>query len=142
MATATKAKAREEEHVPFWETFRPDSERGLLSLGAIALFLLTPPLGYFVSAWFFLLLPVGWVLSLMAHLRGQPGLSRQQRLIRAGQAVAVNGVALFIALFFTGFVSDFLLGDREHIEESVGAGFSTVHVLFGTGLLLSEARKD
>jgi hypothetical protein len=140
MAVATRQK--EAEHASFWEAFRPDSERGVLSLAAIALFLLTPPLGYFVSAWFFLLLPIGWALSLTAHLRGQAGLSRQQRLIRAGQAVAVNGVALFIALFFTGFVSDFLLSDREHIEESVGAGFSTVHVLFGTGLLLSEARRD
>jgi hypothetical protein len=87
------------------------------------------------------LLPLGWALSLLSHLR-EPGLTRQQRLVRTGQAVAVNGVALFIALFFTGFVADFLIGGRNHIEESVGAGFSTVHVLFGTGLLLSEARKD
>lgn len=141
MTAAARSRTTKKDAGSFWDAFRPDSERGLLALGAIALFLITPPLGYFVSAWFFLLLPVGWALSLFAHLR-EPGLNRQQRLIRTGQAVAVNGVALFAALFFTGFVADFLLGDTEHIEESVGAGFSTVHVLFGTGLLLSEMRKD
>ena len=141
MTAAAKSRTAKNDTGSFWDAFRPDSERGLLALGAIVLFLITPPLGYFVSAWFFLLLPVGWALSLFAHLR-EPGLNRQQRLIRTGQAVAVNGVALFVALFFTGFVADFLLGDAEHIDQSVGAGFSTVHVLFGTGLLLSEMRKD
>jgi hypothetical protein len=141
MSVAAESRTAKKDTGSFWDAFRPDSEHGLLALGAIGLFLITPPLGYFVSAWLFLLLPVGWALSLFAHLR-EPELSRQQRLIRTGQAVAVNGVALFIALFFTGFVADFLVGDKQHIEESVGAGFSTVHVLFGTGLLLSEARRD
>jgi hypothetical protein len=133
---------REIERGRFWDAFRPDTSRGRIALASLAMFLATPPLVYFVSGWFLFLFVVAWALSLYAHLGGQTGLSRRQRLLRAGETVALNAVVLIFAMFMVGVIVDFVLSEEPHFGASIAAGFTTVHILFGSGLLLGEGRRD
>lgn len=139
---AVVESVREIEHGRFRDAFSPDTPRGRMALASLVLFLATPPLVYFVSGWFFLAFVAGWALSLYAHLGGDTGLSRRQRLLRAGQTVALNAVLLILAMFIVGIVVDFIVQDEPHFGESIALGFTTVHILFGTGLLLGEVRRD
>jgi hypothetical protein len=133
---------RDLEHGRFRDTFKPDSPHGRMALASLILFLATPPLVYFVSGWFLILFVVAWSLSLYAHLGSHRGLTRPQRLVRAGQTVALNAVVLIVAMFAVGIIVDFVLEERPHFGESIAGGFSMVHLLFGTGLLLGEGRRD
>jgi hypothetical protein len=145
MAKATVESTRPASQAEgFWSTFSLETWRGWLAVGSLVVFLFTPTLTYFVSLWFIFLLPVAWAMSITSHFAGHmanPGLTRTQRLVRAGQAVALNGVTLIVAMFFVGFLADFITNSEAHAE-LVGAGFSSVHVLFGTGLVLQEMRHD
>lgn len=133
---------RDLEHGRFRDTFRLESQHGRMALASLVLFLATPPLVYFVSAWFLVVFVVAWGLSLYAHLGSHRGLTRSQRQVRAGQTVALNAVVLIVAMFGVGIIVDFVLGERPHFSEAVIGGFSMVHILFGTGLLLGEGRRD
>lgn len=122
----------------FWDTYRPSSGRGLVAIASVILLLLTPSLAYFVSNVFLLLFPLAWALSIAAH-SGERGLTRNQRLLRTGQTLAFNGLVLIVAMFVVGFVGDFILDPKaETLTTAIGAGFTTIHVLFGTGLVIRD----
>ena len=125
------------------DAFRPDTWRGRLALVIAGLVLIAPSLSTFVSSGFLVLLAVALVLSLVGLTRdaGEAG-RRSTRLARAGYAMAANGVLLIIGLFLVGFLGDFVLSAREGlVTASVGAGFTTVHILLGIGLLVVDDQR-
>ena len=128
-------------------TFRPDTTRGRAAVASGLLFLAGPILGVFVSRWFFLLLIPAVLLSVVGLASDRARSGTAGRLGATGLVMTFNGVALMIALFVVGFISDFLVsGQDEHETSSVALGYTTVHVMLGIGLMLYDnyrhARSD
>jgi hypothetical protein len=120
------------------EAFRGDTTRGRLAIATALLVLVSPSLATFISPWFLVLLAVALAFSFFG-LVGSGTTGRSTRLARAGYAMAVNGVLLIIALFVDGFLGDFVISSQRGLmSTSVGAGFTTVHILLGVGLLVVD----
>ena len=119
------------------EAFDPDTTRGKLAIVTALLVLIGPSLATFVSSVFLLLLGAALALSLLSVARAQGEGSTV--LARTGYAMAANGVLLIVGLFIVGILGDFFLSPREGlVTASVGAGFTTVHILLGIGLLVVD----
>lgn len=124
----------------FAGVFRLDTWRGRVAVANGIVLLVTPALATFVSPWFLLVLAVTFALSLFSvyglvqHRQEEP-----RGLQLAGQTLAINAVILIVAMFSTGIAGDFVLADTGHpLSEAVTTGFTAVHLLFGTGLILSD----
>jgi hypothetical protein len=122
------------------QSFRLDNPRGQAAAVGALIFLLTPILSVFVSTWFLWLVVPGVLLS-VAGLRAwhttQTGTGG--RLGATGMIMTANGIALMVALFVVGFISDFLVsGDNPHETDSVVFGYTTVHIMLGVGLMLVD----
>jgi hypothetical protein len=124
------------------EVYRLDSTRGKAALLSAILFLVTPSLAFYGSNFFLLLFVPALLLSLVG-LSGNVGGSgggRTRRLAATGYLMVLNGTLVIVALFLFGFINDFLLNNEDEATrtQTIGIGFTTVHIMLGLGLLLVD----
>lgn len=121
------------------ENFQLDDRKGRAAILSAILFLVTPTLAVFLTAWLLVLVIPAALLSVIGLAGWAQGSGSAGRLGATGLVMTFNGIALMVGLFLAGFIYDFFVtGKNPHETEAVAFGYTTVHIMLGVGLLLYD----